>query len=155
MIWLESENTYKWRFNKMQTLAIHWFELKITTSTALLTPFLRHKLNPLLITLVACKDIPAKSDPKFKPIFARLQFVDNQSFKTVEMPQQRNCKFDQKHVFLLGRQDPTLLREMLSTNLVKAYLHDCEEFVSEGSDANFSVGLAQFSFRDFLRPFCK
>jgi len=25
----------------------------------------------------------------------------------------------------------------------------------EGSDATFAVGLAQFSFRDLLRPFCK
>lgn len=72
MIWPESENVFKWKFNKMHTMAIHWIEIKITTSTALLTPFLRHKLNPLMITLVACKDIPAKTDPKFKPIYARL-----------------------------------------------------------------------------------
>jgi hypothetical protein len=39
--------------------------------------------------------------------------------------------------------------------LVKAYLHDCEEYVSADSDATFAVGLAQFSFRDFLRPHCR
>lgn len=27
--------------------------------------------------------------------------------------------------------------------------------MSENSDATFAVGSAQFSFRDFLRPFCK
>ena len=56
-----------------------------------------------MITLLACKDIPFKTDPKFKPIFARLDFVDNSSFKTTEMPQQPNCKFDTKQVFLIGK----------------------------------------------------
>jgi hypothetical protein len=35
---------------------------------------------------MACKDIPFKTDPKYKPIFARLEFVDNSKFKTNEMP---------------------------------------------------------------------
>lgn len=92
--------------------------------------------------MVACKDIAFKTDPKFKPIFARLEFIDNSQFKTNEMPQQPHCKFNQKHVFLLGRHDPTQLRELLSTKLVRAYLHDCEENVNADSDATFAVGLA-------------
>jgi hypothetical protein len=51
-----------------------------------LSPFLRKKLNPLQINLVACKDIPYKTDPTFKPIYASLSLVDDSSFKTVEMP---------------------------------------------------------------------
>lgn len=48
------------------------------------------------------------------------------------------------------------MRELLATKLVRAYLHDCDEYMAEAdSDACFAVGQAQFSFRDFLRPFCK
>ena len=32
------------------------------------------------------KDIPFKTDPKFKPIYASLQFLDGTTFKTLEMP---------------------------------------------------------------------
>lgn len=73
----------------------------------------------------------------------------------MEMPQQPSCRFEQKNVFLLGKQDPTQLKEMLATKLVRVFLHDCEEYVSEDSDATFAVGQAQFTFRDFLRPFCR
>jgi hypothetical protein len=43
---------------------------------------------------------------------------------------------------------------MLTTQLVKVYLHDCDEFVAaeDEADAKFSVGQGQFTFKDFLRP---
>jgi len=56
------------------------------------------------------------------------------------MPQQPCCKFDEKYVFLLGKLDPTQLKEMFATKLVKAYLHDCEEYITEDSDATFAMG---------------
>ena len=59
-----------------------------------------------------------------------------------------------KHVFLVGRHDPVQFKEMLATKLVRVYLHDCDEYVTEDSDAVFSVGQASFTFKDFLRPFC-
>ena len=34
-------------------------------------------------------------------------------------------------------------------------MHDCDEFVNADSDATFSVGQAKFTFKDFLRPFCR
>jgi len=37
---------------------------------------LRKKLNPMQINLVACKDIPFKTELRFKPIFAACEFVD-------------------------------------------------------------------------------
>jgi hypothetical protein len=52
----------------------------------LLSNYLRKKLNPMLVNLNACKDIPFKTDPKFKPIYARFQFVDESTFLTKEMP---------------------------------------------------------------------
>ena len=55
----------------------------------------------------------------------------------------------------MGKHDPTQLRELLSTKLVRVYLHDCEEYVSKDSNVTFAVGQASFSFRDFLRPYCK
>ena len=95
----------------------------------LLSPFLRKKLNPIKITLVACKDIPFKTEPKYKPIHAVFEFVDGKSFKSLTMPQQEHCKFDSKYVFLLGKQDPVQLKELLATKTVKVYLHDCDEYV--------------------------
>ena len=83
-------------------MSIHYLEVSLTTSVALLSPHLRHKLNPLMLHIVACKDIPYKSDPKYKPIFAEVDFIDGSAFKTKEMPQQKSCKFDEKHVFFLG-----------------------------------------------------
>lgn len=139
----------------MKTMAIHYLEIKIACETPLLSYFLRKKLNPMQINLVACKNIPFKTEPKYKPIFAQCDFVNGMTFKTLEMPQQPHCKFDQKHVFLLGSSDTASLKEQLATKLVNVYLHDCDEFVSADSDATFSVGLAQFNFRDFLRPFCR
>ena len=58
-----------------------------------------------------------------------------------------------KHVFLVGRHDPVLFREWLNTNLVRIYLHDCDEYVQDKADAVFSVGQASFNFKDFLQPF--
>lgn len=77
MLWPDQESTFKWTFDRLKTLPIHYLEIKISTQTALLSSFLRKKLNPMMITLVACKDIPFKTDPKYKPIFAQVQFVDN------------------------------------------------------------------------------
>ena len=56
-------------------------------------------------------------------------------------------------MFFIGLNDPTQIKEMLATKLVKVYLHDCDEYVSEGAEVSFPVGQAQFTFRDFLRPF--
>lgn len=61
----------------------------------------------------------------------------------------------QKHVFLVGLLDPVTLKEMLQTKLVRVYLHDCDEYVSEDSDQVFSFGQATFTFKDFLRPNCR
>lgn len=45
-------------------------------------------------------------------------------------------------MFLVGLLDPVLLKEMLTTKLVKVFLHDCDEFVAaeDEADAKFSVG---------------
>lgn len=48
-----------------------------------------------------------------------------------------------------------LFKENLATDLVRVYLHDCDEYVGADSDATFSVGQAQFTFKDFLRPYCR
>jgi len=55
----------------------------------------------------------------------------------------------------VGKHDPVLLKEMLATRLVRVYLHDCDEFVSEDTDVKFSVGQSQFTFKDFLRHYCR
>jgi len=73
------------------------------------------------------------------------------------MPQQSECRFNQKHVFLLGDLDYVQLKEMLATNIVSVELHDNDEYMDDKEDeanAIFSAGKAKFTFRDFLRPNC-
>jgi hypothetical protein len=41
---------------------------------------------------------------------------------------------------LLGKHDPTQLRELLAIKFVRATLHDCDEYVSADYDATFAVG---------------
>jgi hypothetical protein len=76
--------------------------VRIKTNVGLLSPYLRKKLNPLVVRLMSIKDIPFKTEPKYKPIYARLSFIDGTEFQTRELPQQPNCKFDQKFLFLTG-----------------------------------------------------
>ena len=59
-----------------------------------------------------------------------------------------------KHVFLVGKYDSVTFKEMLTTKLVRVYLHDCDEYMAETSEVKFSTGQATFTFKDFLRPFC-
>jgi hypothetical protein len=56
------------------------------------------------------------------------------------MPQQADCRFKQKHVFLVGRHDPVLLKEMLATKLVRVFVHDNDEYVSNDDEVYFSKG---------------
>lgn len=75
----------------------------------------------------------------------------------MDVPQQSSCRFNHKHVYLLGHLDPVLLREMLATKIVSVELHDNDEYISNPDDAAvaiFSAGKAKFTFRDFLRKNC-
>jgi hypothetical protein len=45
------------------------------------------------INLTAIKDIPYKTEHRFKPIYATCEFVDGQKFTTREMAQQPHCRF--------------------------------------------------------------
>ena len=65
-------------------MQIHYLTLQIISEQPMLSDYLRKKLNPLLINLVAIKDIPFKTEPKYKPIYAVCRFVDDKSFTTLE-----------------------------------------------------------------------
>ena len=71
------------------------------------------------------------------------------------MPQQADCRFKQKHVFLVGKHDPVLLKEMLATQLIRVFVHDSDEFVDSDEKVHFSTGQSNFSFKDFLRQYCR
>ena len=140
----------------MKTISVDYLDFQIKCEQPLLSDFYRKKLNPLQINLVSVKDIPFKTEAKYKPIYASLSFLglQEQGFKTLEMAQQQHCRFLHKHVFLVGRQDPTMFKELLSTQLVRVHLHDNDEYIGEGdAEVNFSVGQASFTLKDFLRPF--
>ncbi len=138
-------------------MSLHYLNFKITSDQPLLSDFMRKKLNPLQIHLLACKDIPYKTEHKFKPIHCQVKFIDGKSFKTLDFPQQPFIKFMHKHVFLVGLHDPVMFRELLATHVVKVDLHDCDEYVppEDEKDAKFSIGQAKYTFKDFLRPNCR
>lgn len=77
---------FQWTFDKLKPLQIHYLNVSIQSETPLLSDFLRKKLNPLQINLVACKDIPYKTEHKYKPIYCVLKFIDGKEFKTLEFP---------------------------------------------------------------------
>ena len=76
-----------WRFDKLKAMALNYLSLTIKSEQPLLSPFYRKKLNPLQINLVSVKDIPFKTEPKYKPIYASLEFIDGSHFSTLEMAQ--------------------------------------------------------------------
>ena len=132
--------------------AIEYLDLCITSDKPLLSDFYRKKLNPMQINLVSVKDIPFKTEPKYKPIYATFRFLNGETFKTMTLPQQKNCRFMQKHVFLVGLINAVQLKEMLTTELVRVVLHDNDE-ITDNDEQEFSVGQASFTLKDFLRPF--
>ena len=69
-----------WRFDKMKAMQLNYLKLHITSEQPLLSDFYRKKLNPLQVNLVSLKDIPFKTEPKYKPIYASLEFIDGKSF---------------------------------------------------------------------------
>ena len=76
----------QWKFDKMKPIQLNSLTVKIQSEKPLLSDFYRKKLNPLQINLVSMKDIPFKTEHKYKPITATLQFIDGSNFKTLEMP---------------------------------------------------------------------
>jgi len=63
-------------------MAFLYLNITVSVDLPLLTPFLRTKLNPLMVNLVACKDIPYKVEPQYKPIYSIFTFVDGRQFRT-------------------------------------------------------------------------
>lgn len=53
----------EWRFDKWATPALLYMNISLQVDQPLLTSFLRKKLNPLQVNLVACKSIPYKTEP--------------------------------------------------------------------------------------------
>ena len=73
-----------WRFDKLKAMPINYLTLMIKCELPLLSEFYRKKLNPMLINLVSIKDIPFKTEPKYKPIYSTLHFIDGSTFRTSE-----------------------------------------------------------------------
>lgn len=155
LLFQEGPLNMSWRFDKLKPMALNYLNFTVKADQPLLSDYFRKKLNPLQINLVSIKDIPFKTEPKYKPIYATLEFIDGTSFTSFEQPQQPHCRFLHRHVFLVGQHDPVHFKELLATTPVRVILHDCDEYVSEDADHNFSVGVASFTLRDFLRPFCR
>lgn len=65
----KKDQTITWVFDKWKTMEIHYLKFSINLDQPLLNNFLRRKLNPLMVTLVSCKKIPFKTEPRYKPIY--------------------------------------------------------------------------------------
>jgi hypothetical protein len=76
-----------WSFDKLKPMSLHYLTLKVSSDQPLLSEFLRKKLNPLQLNLIACKDIPYKTEHRYKPIHCVVKFVDGKSFRTQDHPQ--------------------------------------------------------------------
>ena len=76
MLYPETPVEFRARFDKLKPEALDYLDLHIYSNKPMLSGFYRKKLNPLQINLVSVKDIPFKTEPKFKPIYATLRFVD-------------------------------------------------------------------------------
>jgi hypothetical protein len=75
-----------WTFDKLKIMQLHYLTIKIQSDQPLLSDFLRKKLNPLQLNLLACKDIPYKTEHRFKPIHCVVRFIDGRSFRTLDHP---------------------------------------------------------------------
>ncbi len=64
-----------------------FLNISVSTNEPILSTFMRNKLNPLMVNLLACKDVPYKVEPEYKPIFAYFTFVDGRKFRTLDCPQ--------------------------------------------------------------------
>jgi hypothetical protein len=60
----------------LKTVQILNFAVQIEFDQPILSGYLRKKLNPMQITLIGFKDVPIKSEPKYKPVYGSVYFVD-------------------------------------------------------------------------------
>ena len=121
----------------------------------MLSEFLRKKLNPLQIFILAARDVPEKTDTKFLPIYTVCRFVDGKTFKTIKLPQTDFWKWMHKHVYLVGQKDPHEFSEQLASKTLDVELHDWDEEVKDTTEnPKFSFGLAKFHLKDLLNPHC-
>lgn len=147
----------EWNEEYVKIHSLDYFNLKITTDNPLLSEFLRKKLNPLQIYILAARDVPEKTDPKYKPVYTICKFVDGQTIRTSDHPQANLCRWAHKHVFLVGQKDPAEFAEQLSSKTLDLELHDCDEEIKEedkDDPPNFSYGLAKFHLNDLLNSYC-
>jgi len=80
----QADTQLSWKFDKLEAMELHYLNITVNLDQPLLNPYLRKKMNPMLVNLVACKDVPCKTEPQYKPIYSIFQFVDGRSFKTLE-----------------------------------------------------------------------
>lgn len=83
----KNDDEIVYKFDKLKTQEFLFLNIHVQTDVPILTSFMRTKLNPLQVNLVACKDVPYKTEPQYKPIFSYFQFVDGRRFRTLDMPQ--------------------------------------------------------------------
>jgi hypothetical protein len=77
---------FEWLYDCLKSLPLHHLKLHISCDQPMLSPFLRKKLNPCQVTVVAAKNIPYKLEPRYKPIHMVCNFVDDRKFKVDNRP---------------------------------------------------------------------
>lgn len=82
----ENDKSITFEFDKWKAMELLYLNITVSTDLPLLNRFLRKKLNPLLVNLISCKDIPYNLDPNYKPIYSIFRFVDGRNFRTRGFP---------------------------------------------------------------------
>lgn len=99
-------------------MEIENFNFTIKADKDLLTQAFRHYINPFEIEIIGAKELPDSSN-NFLPVYARYEFYDGTKIETEKVPQNNTCKWNSKHVFLIGLMDQTNLKENLESIFLK------------------------------------
>ena len=103
-------------------MEIESFSLTITADKELLNPQYKNYLNPFEIEIVGAKELPFQSEKNYMPMYARYSFFDGKTIQTQNVLQGTSCKWGNKHVFLLGFMDQTILKEKFNSSSLKVLL---------------------------------
>ena len=127
MLFPEKAKPFRYKNTKMLVQAIERFEMRLTPSKALLSKLHRKALNPLRLHIVGAKQLPTVSESKYLPVYVKVKFFNGDIVRTQNVPHSSTCKWKYKHVFLVGKMDPVLLKEQVAESVLKFELHDKDE----------------------------
>ncbi|KAI9219302.1 hypothetical protein BC828DRAFT_173760 [Blastocladiella britannica] len=137
-------------------------EVGVSLSAPLLTARQEESLNPLVITVQSVENLPDRPlsfeqlHRLCHPVYTRFAFLDQPASRhkaRLSLIQQRNLRFDSRHVILTGLHDEDELRDFFLHSKLVVELHDRDKKGS-GNDEKLalvqSFGVARFSLAELV-----